>query len=70
MGAKIEAHINIIQFGSIRYSSKGAITPPEESKEIYTYQAPRTTGMGTLEFSIADELNLAIPGQEDQDLVQ
>ena len=68
MDTKIETHINIVPFGAIRYSSKGGVASSEASKEIYTYQAPQTTDVDSLEFSIDDEVTLAVPNQEGQGL--
>ena len=64
MDTKIETHINIVPFGTIHYSSKGGVVSSEGSKEIYMYQVPQTTDIDSLEFSIEDEVTLAVPSQE------
>jgi len=64
MDAKIETRINIVPFGTIHYSSKGGVALGEATKEIYRYQAPQTTDIDSLEFSIDDHVTLAVPNQE------
>jgi len=64
MDTKIETRINIVPFGSIHYSYKGGESHPETNAEIYRYQAPQTTDVASLEFSIEDEVTLTIPSQE------
>lgn len=68
MDIKIETHINIVPFGNIHYSSRGGVASSEVSKEIYRYQAPQTTDIDSLEFSINDEVTLAVPSQDGQGL--
>ena len=68
MDSKIETHINIVPFGTTHYSSKGSVASSEASKEVYKYQAPQTTDIDSLEFSINDEVTLAVPIPESQGL--
>lgn len=66
MDAKIKTRINIVQFGTIQYSTKGGVSSSEASQEIYKYQVPQTTDIDSLEFSINDEVTLVVPSQEVQ----
>jgi hypothetical protein len=61
MDTKIETRINIVPFGTVHYPCKGGVVSSEASKEIYMYQAPQTTDIDSLEFSIDDEVTLAVP---------
>ena len=63
MDTKIETRINIVPFGTIHYSSKGGVASSEASKEIHRYQAPQTTDIDSLEFSIDEEITLTVPSQ-------
>lgn len=61
MDARIGIRINLIPFGNILYSSKGGIAVPEVRKEISIYQTPQTTDVESVEFSIYNDITLAVP---------
>ena len=68
MDVRIEVHINLIPFGNTQYSSKGGIPVSEVSKEISIYQTPQTTDVESVEFSIYNDITLAVPPAVDERL--
>lgn len=66
MDIKIETRINLIPFGNISYSAKAGFASAEPSKEIFKYQAPKTTDVGSIEFSINNEIVFVVPSTENE----